>query len=235
MLEVEIGDDLIVQFLRCEKYNIQEAFSRLKNLIQLKRDHMEMFTGQKYEIISKTCIYNIATFLPYRCPDGCAIFHVCLDNWFPDEFSVVELKRVGAIMLLQVFQDLMTQVNGLKAIINAKSNPLRHLKYCSFQNLYLMYHGSQLCIPGKFHSYHVVNMSFTARFCLQLMKTILPEELKRKIHIHDSTEELLDHFPVEIIPEEYGGQLDRYDITGWLKKVMDPEELEKLGGKFTNL
>ncbi|GBM38011.1 hypothetical protein AVEN_159765-1, partial [Araneus ventricosus] len=78
MLGVEIGDDLIVQFLRCEKYDVQEAFSRLKNLIQLKRDHMEIFTGQKYEIIAKTCIDNIATFLPFRCPDGCAIFHVCI-------------------------------------------------------------------------------------------------------------------------------------------------------------
>ncbi|GBN18426.1 hypothetical protein AVEN_82143-1, partial [Araneus ventricosus] len=91
------------------------------------------------------------------------------------------------------------------------------------------------CIPGKFLSYHIVNMSFTGRFCLQLMKTVFPEELKRKIHIHASPEELLDHFPAEIIPEEYGGQLGRHDMTGWLKKVMEPEELEKLGGKFPSL
>ncbi|KAF8778041.1 Clavesin-2 like protein [Argiope bruennichi] len=232
LLGVEIDDDLIVQFLRSEKYDVQEAFTRLKNLINFKRDNMEMFTGQRYETISKSIIDNITTYLPFRCRDGCAIIHVNVDNWIPDEFPVLEVKRMAPILLLQALREPMTQVNGFKAIINAKSNPLRHLRYCSFQNLYLMYYGSQFCLPGKFHSYHVVNMSFTGRFCLQLMRTILPEELKKKIHIHATPEQLLDHFPAEIIPEIYGGQLGRYDLTGWLKKVMEPEELEKLGGKF---
>ncbi|PRD20816.1 UNVERIFIED_CONTAM: hypothetical protein NCL1_53571 [Trichonephila clavipes] len=75
-------------------------------------------------------------------------------------------------------------------------------------------------------------MSFTGKFCLQMMKTVLPEEMKRKIHIHSSRAELLEHFPAEVVPQEYGGQLESFDMTGWLKRAMESEKLENLCGKF---
>ncbi|GFQ93125.1 hypothetical protein TNCT_513911, partial [Trichonephila clavata] len=46
-----------------------------------------------------------------------------------------------------------------------------------------------------------------------------------QIHIHSSREELLEQFPAEVVPQEYGGQLDSFDMTGWLKKAMEPEKL----------
>ncbi|GIX96408.1 alpha-tocopherol transfer protein-like [Caerostris extrusa] len=124
---------------------------------------------------------------------GCRIIK---DNWIPEEFPVVEVKRMAPILLLQALRDPMTQVNGFKVIIDAKSNPLRHIRHCSFQNIYLMYHGSQYCLPGKFHSYHLVNQSATSRFCIALVKPFFSEELKKKIHIHSSPEELFGLLPL---------------------------------------
>ncbi|GFS72551.1 alpha-tocopherol transfer protein-like [Nephila pilipes] len=229
---IHIDDEFLMVFLRYAKYDITEAFSRLKNLMKLKRDNENLFSGQLYDVIVKTATDKIMIYLPYRCPDGCGILYINLDNWIPEEFSDIEVKRMAPIILLQGIREPMNQVNGFKVIIDAKSNPFRHLRYCSFQNLYLIYFGTQCCFPGRFHSYHVVNMSFTAKFCLQMMKHVLPEELKRKIHIHSSKEELLEHFPSEVIPQEYGGQLENFDMTGWLKRVMEPEKLEKMCGTF---
>ncbi|GFT26794.1 alpha-tocopherol transfer protein-like [Trichonephila clavipes] len=232
MAGIEMDDAFLIVFLRYSNYDVTEAFSRLKNLIKLKTDNEDIFSGQLFDVIVKTATDKIMIFLPYRCLDGSGILYVNIDNWIPEDFPILEVKRMAAIVLLQGIREPMNQVNGFKVIIDAKSNPWRHLRYCTFQNLYLMYFGTQCCFPGRFHSYHVVNMSFTGKFCLQMMKTVLPEEMKRKIHIHSSREELLEHFPAEVVPQEYGGQLESFDMTGWLKRAMESEKLENLCGKF---
>ncbi|GIY14698.1 alpha-tocopherol transfer protein-like [Caerostris darwini] len=226
--DTEFDEDFLVLFLRSEDYDVLSALQRLKNAVALKKSYVEMFSDQVYENIAITFTKNITTFLPYRCPDGCAVMYINLDNWIPEEFPVAEVKRMAPILLLQALRDPMTQVNGFKVIIDAKSNPLRH---CSFQNIYLMYHGSQYCLPGKFHSYHLVNQSATSRFCIALMKPFFSEELKNKIHIHSSPEELLDFFPSYMIPTRYGGKLGDYDLTPWLRKAMKPEVLSNLLGR----
>ncbi|GFQ81931.1 alpha-tocopherol transfer protein-like [Trichonephila clavata] len=158
-----------------------------------------------------------------------------LDNWIPEEFPVIEVKRMAAIVTLQSIRDPMTQVNGFKAILNCKSNPIRHLRHCTPQNLYLLYHGCQNCLPARIHSYHLVNPSITSKICIEIMKHFFTEELKRKIHIHSSPEELLNFFPADILPTEYGGKLEDFDLTDWLKEVMQPEMLANLCGRPKSL
>ncbi|GBN27731.1 Alpha-tocopherol transfer protein-like [Araneus ventricosus] len=229
--DMEFDDEYLVMFLRCQSYDVKAAFERLKNMLSLKKSHMFMFTHQKYENIEICFIKNIVRFLPYRCPDGCAAMLINVDNWKPEEFPVVEVKRMAPILLFHALRDPMTQVNGFKAIIDAKSNPLKHLKHCTFQNLYLMYHGSQNCVPGIFHEYHLVNPSVLSRFCLSMWMPFLSEELKKKIHIHSSPKGLLDFFPPHMIPTCYGGELGDYDMTPWLREAMQPEMLETICGK----
>ncbi|GFY69695.1 alpha-tocopherol transfer protein-like [Trichonephila inaurata madagascariensis] len=179
--DIEFDDDFLRLFLRCEEYNIKFSFGRLKNVLNLKKDHPYMFENQLYENTSISFTKNIVTLLPYRCPDGCAIFHINLDNWIPEEFPVIEVKRMAPIVTLQPLRDPMTQVNGFKAILNCKSNPIRHLRHCTPQNLYLLYHGCQNCLPARIHSYHIVNPSITSRVCIEIMKHFFTEELKRKV------------------------------------------------------
>ncbi|GIY09761.1 hypothetical protein CEXT_745541, partial [Caerostris extrusa] len=80
---------------------------------------------------------------PLRCQDGCTILLVELDNWVPEKFPVDEVKRVYLLYLLDSLRNPMTQINGFKIIYDLKSNPLRHLRHLTPENLYLLYHGSQ--------------------------------------------------------------------------------------------
>ncbi|KAF8778036.1 Clavesin-2 like protein [Argiope bruennichi] len=227
----DFDDEYLEMFLRCQSYNVMDAFERLKNCLSLKKSHMFMFTHQKYENIEICFTKSIVRFLPYRCADGCVVMLINVDNWNPEEFPVVEIKRMAPIILIHALRDPMTQVNGFKAIIDASCNPLKHLKHCTFQNLYLMFHGSQNCLPGIFHEYHLVNPSIISRFCLSVWKPFFSEELKKKIHVHSSPKGLLEFFPSQMIPTCYGGELGDYDMTPWLRDAMQPEMLDTLCGK----
>ncbi|XP_055944751.1 retinaldehyde-binding protein 1-like isoform X2 [Argiope bruennichi] len=191
---LEFEDDFLLQYLISKKYNIAKAFSFLKALVHLKKKHPEIFSGFSYEEISCSMSENVLTVLPWRCQDGCAILAAHLDNWDPEKLRIDDLKRSIAIYLLQSLQEPMTQINGFKVIIDAKSNPMKHLRYITPSNLYLLYHGTQ-------------------------------------VHFHSSNEDLLKFFPKSILPTEFGGELQNYDMYDWLRKATEPAKLEVLGGR----
>ncbi|CAL1273850.1 unnamed protein product [Larinioides sclopetarius] len=226
----EFDDDFLVQYLRARKYNVPIAFSQLKALVQLKKKNPQIFTDFSYEKTLYTIRKKFITMLPWRCQDGCAILLVQLDNWYPDRFPVEEIKRACVIWLLQSLREPMTQINGFKAIIDVKSNPLRHLKHCTPNNIWLIYHGSQECVPGRYKEVHIVNTSATFKAAWILLKPFISEKLKKRIIFHPNSKTLLNYFPKDVLPTQYGGNLETYDMSNWLRKAMEPEKLSSIGG-----
>ncbi|GFQ94045.1 clavesin-1, partial [Trichonephila clavata] len=141
---IEFEDDFLLQYLRARKYNVAKAFSQVKAFVHLKKKNPQMFTDFSYDQTVKLITKKIVTILPWRCQDGCTVLLVELDNWNPDEVSIEEIRRSLVIYFLQSLREPMTQINGFKIILDVKSNPLRHLKYCTPHNIYLIYHGSQV-------------------------------------------------------------------------------------------
>ncbi|GIY29806.1 hypothetical protein CDAR_317321 [Caerostris darwini] len=125
----------------------------------------------------------------------------------------------------------MTQINGFKIIFDFKSNPLRHLKHCTPENIYLIYHASQECIAGRYKEIHLVNQSVTFKAAWFIFKHFLTDKLKKRFIFHNTPETLLNYFPKVVLPKQYGGNLENYDMSSWLKKVMAPEKLALLGGR----
>ncbi|GIY21465.1 clavesin-1 [Caerostris darwini] len=228
---IEFDDDFLLQYLRVRKYNVARAFTQLKALVALKKKHPLMFTNFSYDKTVKTIFDKTMSILPWRCQDGCAILLIELDNWIPGEFPVEEVKRAAILYLLQSLRETMTQINGFKIIFDLKSNPLKHLKYCTPENIYLIYHGSQDCIAGRYKEFHAVNLSVTFKAVWFLIKPFLTDKIKKRVFLHNSPEALLNHFPRTVLPKQYGGDLENYDMSSWLKKAMAPEKLAVLGGR----
>ncbi|XP_054716325.1 alpha-tocopherol transfer protein-like [Uloborus diversus] len=227
---LEFDDEFLLQYLLCRKFNVARAFSQIKAFVALRRKQKNAFTDFRFEKTVRTINDQIVTVLPWRCQDGCAIILVQLDNWNPETFPVEEVKRMVVILILQSLRDPMTQVNGFKVIFDVKSNPIRHLRYCTPQNIYLIYHGPEECSPGRFKEIHIVNQSLTFKAAWLLAKHFLSEKIKKRTHFHSTPETLFKFFPRAILPTQYGGLLTDYDMTDWLKDVMSPQKLATLGG-----
>ncbi|GBO11136.1 Retinaldehyde-binding protein 1, partial [Araneus ventricosus] len=177
---LEFEDDFLLQYLIGKKHNISKAFSFLKAVVHFKKKHPEIFSGFSYEEISLSMSENVLTVLPWRCQDGCTIIAAHLDNWDPEKLRLDDLKRAIAIYLLQSLREPMTQINGFKVIIDAKSNPLKHLRYITPSNLYLLYHGTQECVPARYKEVHLVNDSLTLKAAWFLVKPFLSDKIKKR-------------------------------------------------------
>ncbi|GIY80615.1 hypothetical protein CEXT_702301 [Caerostris extrusa] len=194
---IEFEDDFLLQYLRVRKYNVARAFTQLKALVALKKKHPLMFTNFSYDTLVKSAYDKVISMLPWRCQDGCVIVLIEL---------VEDVRRACMLYLFQSLRNPMTQINGYKVIYDLKSNPVRHLKHCTPEHLYLVYHSTQECIAARYKEIHL-------------------------IIFHKTPETLLNYFPKAALPKQYGGDLQNYDTSEWVKKIMAPENLEALGGR----
>ncbi|GIY09767.1 clavesin-1 [Caerostris extrusa] len=139
--------NFLLQYLRVRKYNVARAFTQLKALVALKKKHPLIFTNFSYDIIVKSTYDKVTSILPWRCQDGCVILLVELGmrsrQLIPEKFPMEDVKRTYVLYLLESLRNPMTQINGFKIIYDLKSNPLRHLRHLTPENLYLLYHGTQ--------------------------------------------------------------------------------------------
>lgn len=223
-------DDFLLQYLRSRKYNINRAFSQLRVAVMLRRKQPSFFMHFNFEKSAISTRKKIVTPLPWRCQDGCAILLVNLNTWDPEEFPIEELKRMIILLLLQSLRDPMNQVNGFKVIFDVKSNPVKHLRFMTPSNIHMLYHGAVECSPGRFKAIHILNESLTFKVAYFLVKPFLSAKIKKRFFFHTKMDDLLNHFPRSVLPTEYGGSLEDYDMTDWLAKVMSKEKLARLGG-----
>ncbi|GBO07131.1 Alpha-tocopherol transfer protein-like [Araneus ventricosus] len=223
-------DDVLIQFLRVKKYNVAKAFSQIKSYISLRKKNPQIFLNLSYEWVVKTLYDRTITFLPWRCQDGCTVIIVELDNWDPETFPVEQVKKAFVIYLLQSLREPMSQVNGIKAIIDVKSNPIRHVRHCTPNNLRLIYHGIQEVCPSRYKEVHIINDSLTFKAAWFIIKPFISEKIKKRINFHNGPETLLNFFPKAILPKHYGGDLENFQMWDWLKRVTTPERLATVGG-----
>ncbi|GFY50046.1 alpha-tocopherol transfer protein-like, partial [Trichonephila inaurata madagascariensis] len=57
---------------------------------------------------------------------------------------------------------------------------VHHLKICTPHNLYLLYHKSLHCIPGRYKAFHLVNQSLVVKPCWMILKPFLSEKLRNR-------------------------------------------------------
>ncbi|KAG8193053.1 hypothetical protein JTE90_028165 [Oedothorax gibbosus] len=231
---IKFSDDFLLQHLRTRKFDVRRCLKSLTQFISLTLKFPEMFQNFCFDATSRGVRDGIVTFLPWRCQDGCIILYVQISNWHLEEFPMEEVKRMLVVMLTQAMRDPMTQVNGIKTIIDIKGFNFKHLKQCTPHNLWLLYHATQNCVPGRYKQIHIVNYHLLFLSVWLCVKQFMSKKLQDRVHFHTSPKKLFDFFPSECIPAKYGGQLVVEDQTEWLRKMMTPEELAYIGGGALN-
>ncbi|CAL1273848.1 unnamed protein product [Larinioides sclopetarius] len=152
------------------------------------------------------------------------------NNWNPKKFPIDQVKKAFVFYLLQSLREPMSQVNGIKAIIDVKSTHISHLKYCTPSNLHLIYHGIQEVCPSRYKEVHIINDSLAFKAAWFIVKQFVSEKIKKRIHFHDGPETLLNFFPKAILPKHFGGDLKNFQMWDWLKRSTTPEKLATIGG-----
>ncbi|GFR02402.1 alpha-tocopherol transfer protein-like [Trichonephila clavata] len=213
---IQFHDDYLTQFLRKNKYDTSKSLKNLQNYVLFRRKYSSKFEEVTDENLSAILPDKFYVLLPKRCPEGCAIIIVKVGNWNPNEFSFENLEKSILFLVMQILRDPVTQICGIKVIYDCKGSSFRQLRYVTPYNIYMYYHSTQNCLPGRYKGLHAINDSIVMKTMFTIAKSFMTKKLSSRVHFHSSVEGLLDYFPRSVLPIEYGGDLINCESENWL-------------------
>ncbi|KAL0818273.1 hypothetical protein ABMA28_008763 [Loxostege sticticalis] len=82
---------------------------------------------------------------------------------------------------------------------------------------------AQAAYPQRMKRIHVVGARPFLASSLQLMRSCVNEKVRNRYYIHPKVEDLLEHIPARVLPEEWGGQEESIDTLArrWRNRVDD--------------
>nr|XP_014354056.1 PREDICTED: alpha-tocopherol transfer protein [Latimeria chalumnae] len=129
-------------------------------------------------------------------------------QWDPKLFTAYEVFRVSLITSELIVQETETQRNGLKAVFDLQGWRFTHAWQITPTIAKKISSVLTDSFPLKVRGIHLINEPILFHPVFALIKPFLSEKIKARIHMHGKNykESLSQHFPVNILPPEYGGQ-----------------------------
>ncbi|XP_055945158.1 alpha-tocopherol transfer protein-like [Argiope bruennichi] len=215
--------DFLHRYLIHSRYDVNRAFSRVRNYLSLNKHHNYFFQSIKYDFTAHhSC--KFITMLPHRCSDGTITLLYEMGNWNPTETPFEVVKQLTFMTYMQELRNPVTQLAGVNAIFDFTHTGFQHLKCCTPYNIYLLNHVSFEVVPVIYRKYHLINGNAAMNTLLALIKPFMPSFMKKILTIHSSSEELLKYYPRSMLPTKYGGSLSEYYMADRLKKINEEHD-----------
>ncbi|GBN92666.1 hypothetical protein AVEN_114546-1 [Araneus ventricosus] len=218
---IEFEEDFLHQFLRHRKYNSLRAFQYLQKYLNFRRSHSSIFQSIPDEHFKGNPATKFISVLPYRCPDGCIIILSEFGKWNPNDLSLEYLKREAIASFLQPLRCPKTQITGLKIIHDFK-NTVKHMRYCTPQNVLLVYNAA--CVMGSAYL-HINDKNINSKINNKL------NNIKKFIDSCENT--ITDKTQIVITAQQKlnGVKVLEEEVETLFKQYLDIEEDEKSSNK----
>ncbi|XP_015924935.1 alpha-tocopherol transfer protein-like [Parasteatoda tepidariorum] len=223
-LESDMSDNFLLQFLRVKKFDTDRAFSLLKKYYGHRMYYKSLYKKFSPTNISKVLETNMMNFLPWRNPEGSAVWVSRVGLWEPEHASFDEIVRCGLICNEKALQNPVTQICGIVSIVDFKKFSWSHLFHISPTAINCFVSASQNCFPIRHKAIHVVNNPGVFTVLFAMIKPLLKEKIKKRIYFHgDNMSSLHEYLPPDILPKEYGGTRGKFENSKFFDSLMESE------------
>ncbi|XP_034558847.1 alpha-tocopherol transfer protein [Notolabrus celidotus] len=141
-------------------------------------------------------------------PSVCLSVRPSAGQWNPKEWSALQVFRISLMTSEIISMETETQRRGLKAIFDLQGWSLGHAFQVNPSIARKISSVLSESFPLKVRGIHLVNEPMFFRPVFAMISPLLPEKIKRRIHMHGSDfhESLCDFFSPHVLPPEYGGE-----------------------------
>ncbi|GFR22886.1 alpha-tocopherol transfer protein-like [Trichonephila clavata] len=221
-LKCPTDDEFLIQFLRARKYDVDKAMGLLHNHCNLIASHPEIFGKLDKEKMDKLASSDVINVLPFRDNDGCLLLTVKLDHWDADHFNIEVLFCTFAAVLFCLASYPANQICGFHVLYDVKNYTFKQMRCVIPKYLTFVTKALKNYLPIRFKSIHTINEGIVFHYSYPLVRLLLSEKIRSRIHLHgNKKEEIQQYIPKEIIPPEFGGDLINYNDNDWMTKELD--------------
>ncbi|XP_023309376.2 alpha-tocopherol transfer protein-like [Lucilia cuprina] len=207
-LKARTNDELLLSFLRCSRYSLEDTKKRIDGFYSLKNVFPEVLSNRNIDD-SLMDLYNqgIHT-IPIKplSPNGPRIIISQYSKYDPKKSNPRDAFKL-LFMLLEILanEDPNTSVAGVAYVIDARDvtmeQMLQYDPYLLKKTWTLVEH----CLPIRFTEIHLINMRKEGQAIFNFVTTFLPAKMPVKFVVHKKAEDLYDHLPRDCMTVEYGG------------------------------
>lgn len=94
---------------------------------------------------------------------------------------------------------------GVAIVIDLQGMTWGHALQATPNELKRIVHITHDCYPIEVKSYNFVNVPWHLAFVIEIVRAFSSEQMRSRFFIHSDDKALLEKFPREILPTEYGG------------------------------
>ncbi|XP_030301466.1 alpha-tocopherol transfer protein isoform X1 [Calypte anna] len=203
-----LTDTFLVRFLRARNFDLDLAWRLMKNYQKWRIECPEISADLQPSSILGLLNAGYLGVLRSRDPHGSKVLIYRIGHWDPKLFTAYDVFRVSLITSELIVKEIESQRNGVKVIFDLQGWRFAHAFQISPAVAKKIAAVLTDSFPLKVRGIHLINEPLLFHPVFALIKPFLTEKIKERVHMHGSNyrQSLTEHFPVSILPKEYGGE-----------------------------
>ncbi|XP_054670649.1 alpha-tocopherol transfer protein [Grus americana] len=203
-----LSDSFLVRFLRARDFHLDLAWRLLKNYQKWRIECPEVSADLQPSSVLGLLHAGYHGVLRSRDPHGSKVLIYRIGQWDPKLFTAYDVFRVSLITSELIVKEIETQRNGVKAIFDLQGWRFAHAFQISPAVAKKIAAVLTDSFPLKVRGIHLINEPLFFHPVFALIKPFLTEKIKERVYMHGNNymQSLTEHFPVSILPQEYGGE-----------------------------
>ncbi|NWQ69234.1 TTPA protein, partial [Neopipo cinnamomea] len=203
-----LSDAFLVRFLRARDFHMDLAWRLLKNYQKWRIECPEISADLKPSSVLGLLQAGYHGVLRSRDPHGSKVLIYRIGQWDPNLFTAYDAFRVSLITSELIVKEIETQRNGVKAIFDLQGWQFAHAFQITPAVAKKIAAVLTDSFPLKVRGIHLINEPLFFHPVFTLIKPFLTEKIKERVYMHGNNymQSLTEHFPISILPLEYGGQ-----------------------------
>ncbi|XP_063155403.1 alpha-tocopherol transfer protein [Candoia aspera] len=204
----DLSDTRLICFLRCRDFDDNLAWKVFKNYHKWRMEYTEISTSLQPSSVLGLLQAGYLGVLKERDSSGSRVLLYRIAQWDPKIFTPDDIFCVSLMSSELLARELDTQRNGVKVIFDLQGWKYAH----AFQFTPVVVKKIAVILtdgfPLKIRGIHIINEPLTFYHIFNLVKHLLPEKIKSRIHLHgnNSAHGLQKYMPASILPKEYYGE-----------------------------
>ncbi|XP_062986851.1 alpha-tocopherol transfer protein [Elgaria multicarinata webbii] len=206
--QLDLSHAHLVRFLRARDFDDDLAWKLFKNYHKWRAECPEISADLRPYSVLSLLHAGYHGVLKERDPTGSKVIVYRIARWDPKTFTAFDVFRVSLITSELIVREIDTQRNGVKVIFDLQGWRIAHAFQISPTVAKRVAAVLTDSFPLKVRGIHLINEPLFFRPVFTLIKPFLSEKIKARIHMHGDSyaQSLQQHFPANILPEEYCGE-----------------------------
>ncbi|XP_077866825.1 alpha-tocopherol transfer protein-like [Saccoglossus kowalevskii] len=218
-------DEFLLRFLRNKKFNIDKAFKMMVHHYKVRRDYPKLFNNFKPSAVKYYLDEHTQMVCPGKDKLGRTVVLGRVGKMNPDTFDFHDALKSMLMMMEILLLDENIQVNGVVHVVDHSGMTRKHLRFGTPMTMKMMVDVFESATPIRSKAAHYIRQPDIFEIMFSVMRPLLSEKMKKRLHFHgDEFGTLHEHVPSAILPSEFGGQLEKFDNSEYIKKILAAED-----------